>query len=46
MKGGQKYVIDLMSKQFDPFLRIEDARGKQLVNGGFGMFELAVRPEP
>ena len=75
MKGSQKYVIDLTSKQFDPLLRIEDARGKQLAfdddsggnlqarlnftppadgvfrviathfNGGFGMFELAVRPE-
>jgi hypothetical protein len=30
MKAGQNYVIDLMSKQFDPFLRIEDSHGKQL----------------
>jgi hypothetical protein len=31
MHGGKKYVIDLMSKQFDAFLRLEDGAGKQLV---------------
>jgi hypothetical protein len=30
MNGGKPYVIDLMSKQFDAFLRLEDAAGKQL----------------
>jgi hypothetical protein len=30
MNGGKTYVIDLMSKQFDAFLRLEDAAGKQL----------------
>jgi hypothetical protein len=30
MIAGKTYVIDLMSKQFDAFLRLEDAAGKQL----------------
>ena len=30
MTAGKTYVIDLMSKQFDAFLRLEDATGKQL----------------
>jgi hypothetical protein len=30
MNGDKTYVIDLMSKQFDAFLRLEDAGGKQL----------------
>jgi hypothetical protein len=30
MSGGKTYVIDLISKQFDAFLRLEDAAGKQL----------------
>lgn len=30
LKGGQKYQFDMTSKQMDPFLRIEDLRGRQL----------------
>jgi hypothetical protein len=30
MQAGKKYVIDLQSKQFDSFLRLENAAGKQL----------------
>ncbi len=30
MKAGQKYQIDLKSTQFDPYLRVEDMKGKQL----------------
>jgi hypothetical protein len=30
LKGGQKYQLDMTSSDFDPFLRIEDSRGKQL----------------
>jgi hypothetical protein len=30
MSGGKTYVIDLISKQFDAFLRLEDAAGKEL----------------
>jgi hypothetical protein len=30
MTAGKTYVIDHMSKQFDAFLRLEDAAGKQL----------------
>jgi hypothetical protein len=30
MAAGKTYVIDHMSKQFDAFLRLEDAAGKQL----------------
>lgn len=30
MKAGRKYQIDMTSMQFDPFLRIEDERGRQL----------------
>ena len=30
MKGGEKYQLDLASKQFGPDLRIEDARGQIL----------------
>ncbi len=30
MEGGKTYVIDLMSKQFDAFLRLEDIEGKRL----------------
>jgi hypothetical protein len=40
MKEGQAYVIDLMSKDFDTFLRVEDAEGKELAqddDGGEGL---------
>lgn len=30
LKGNTKYVIDMISKQFDSFLRLENAFGKQL----------------
>jgi hypothetical protein len=30
MKQGQAYVIDLRSTEFDPFLRVEDADGREL----------------
>ncbi len=30
LTAGQKYQIDLTSTQFDPFLRIEDDRGREL----------------
>jgi hypothetical protein len=30
MSGGKTYIIDLISKQFDAFLRLEDAAGKKL----------------
>jgi hypothetical protein len=32
MQGGKTYVVDLVSKQFDAFLRLEDAAGKQLAH--------------
>jgi hypothetical protein len=32
MKAGEKYQVDLMSKQFDAFLRIEDAAGRELAH--------------
>jgi serine protease Do len=39
LKGGQTYHIDMTSKDIDPFLRLEDATGKELANdddsGGF-----------
>lgn len=40
MKEGQTYVIDLMSKEFDTYLRVEDADGKELAqddDGGEGL---------
>lgn len=30
LKAGQRYVIDLKSKDFDAFLRLENAQGKEL----------------
>jgi thiol-disulfide isomerase/thioredoxin len=30
MKAGTTYVIEMKSKEFDPFLRLEDSKGKQL----------------
>jgi hypothetical protein len=39
MRKGQSYVIDMVSTQFDPFLRLENAAGQQLAqdddSGGF-----------
>ena len=39
MKAGAAYIIDLKSRQFDSFLRLEDSSGKQLAadddSGGF-----------
>src|SRR5689334_6925851 len=39
LKGGQSYQIDMTSKDIDPFLRLEDAKGMELANdddgGGF-----------
>src|SRR5207302_9931512 len=32
LKGGQTYQIDMTSKDIDPFLRLEDAAGKELAN--------------
>ncbi|MFO0967668.1 MAG: serine protease [Gemmataceae bacterium] len=32
LQAGQRYQIDLISSQFDAFLRIEDAKGKELAN--------------
>ncbi len=32
IKAGQKYQIDLVSNQFDAFLRIEDQRGRELAS--------------
>jgi S1-C subfamily serine protease len=48
MKGGQQYIIDLRSKQFDPFLRVEDGHGKELAfdddSGGDLQARLAFTP--
>jgi hypothetical protein len=39
MKAGSTYIIDLKSRQFDSYLRLEDSSGKQLAedddSGGF-----------
>jgi serine protease Do len=39
LKGGNTYQIDMTSKEIDPFLRLEDAGGKELASdddsGGF-----------
>jgi hypothetical protein len=39
MKAGTTYIIDMKSKQFDSFLRLEDSEGKELAkdddSGGF-----------
>ncbi len=40
LTAGQTYVIDLMSKDFDPYLIIEDSRGRRITtddDGGIGL---------
>src|SRR5262249_53733236 len=40
MKSGTTYIIDLKSRQFDAFLRLEDSDGKELAkddDGGGGL---------
>ena len=34
MKAGSTYIIDLKSRQFDSYLRLEDSAGKQLAQDG------------
>jgi thiol-disulfide isomerase/thioredoxin len=49
LEGGKAYIVYLMSKSFDPYLRVEDAEGKSLGendDGGGGLnSKLMIRPE-
>jgi thiol-disulfide isomerase/thioredoxin len=43
MKAGEIYVIDMISKQFDTYLRLEDSKGKQLDEDDDGGGDLNAR---
>ena len=43
LESGSTYQIDLRSKEFDPYLRLEDADGNQLAHDDDGGFDLNAR---